>query len=61
MAQAGGLDAHEQFAVAGWGQLEVADRQWPGLGVRAGETDLFEYGAADPHDYQPAPTGRLLP
>ena len=61
VAHARGLDAHEKLAGAGGRQVEVLHRKRPGFGIRAGEADLFEYGAADPHGYQTAVTARLLP
>ena len=61
MADAGGLDAHQDLAGAGGRQVEIVHRKRPGFGVRPAKTDLFEYGATDPHGYQTAVTARLLP
>ncbi len=61
MAQPCGLDADQQFGVAGRREVELADGERPRFGVRPGPSDLFEHSAADPHDHQPAVTGRLLP
>ena len=61
VAQPGRFDAHEKLPVAGRRQVELTDGERPRFGVGAGETDLLEHSAADPHDYQPAVTGRLLP
>jgi hypothetical protein len=56
VAHPGGFDADEQFTRAGRVQVEVTHHQRPGFGVRPFQADLFEYGAADPHDYSlPAP------
>jgi pimeloyl-ACP methyl ester carboxylesterase/DNA-binding CsgD family transcriptional regulator len=51
MTHPGGLDADEEFTRAGRGEVEVLHHQRPGLRVRPFESDLFEYGAADSHDY----------
>ncbi|BBY94964.1 hypothetical protein MGALJ_46330 [Mycobacterium gallinarum] len=51
MAHSGGFDADEQFTLARGSQVEVVHYQRPGFGVRPFEPDLFEYGAAYPHDY----------
>ena len=61
MAEAGGLDADQEFGVAGRREFELADGEGPRFGVGPGPTDLFEHGAADPHGDQPAVTGTLLP
>jgi hypothetical protein len=61
MAHARGLDAHEKFAGAGVRQVEVVHRNRSGFGIRPIKTDLFEYGATDPHGFQTAVTARLLP
>jgi hypothetical protein len=49
VAQPGGLDADQQFVVAGWGQLELGDREGPRFGVAPGQADVVEDGAADLH------------
>ena len=47
----GGLDADEEFARSRRGEVEVLHRERARFGIRPLETDLFEYGATDPHAY----------
>ena len=62
MAQAGGLDADQKFGVTGRCEFELADGDAAVIRRSGrGPSDLFEHGATDPHDDQPAVTGTLLP
>ena len=51
MAHPGGLDADQEFTAPGRGQVEIVRPRAVAIRRMALATDLFEYGATDPHDY----------